>query len=404
MVWSALAQAATAATAVSDWSAIAAQAAVVNAGRGATANIDITYVHIAIYDAVNAIDGRYTPFAVTPVTPAVGASPDAATAAAAHTVLLWLFPAQQAFLDSAYTTYLLGIPAGPAKTLGIAIGNEVGNAFVTLRAGDGRNANVPYVFGSGPGVYQPTPGGAATPVTPWLAVMRPFAIESNSQFRADGPPSLTSATWADDYNETKAVGSLTSPVRTAKETEVARFYAENPGAQINRNIRAIADGSQLSTADSARFFAQVYVSLADAQITTWNSKYFYNFWRPVTAIRAGDTDDNAATEADPAWLPLVVTPSHPEYPAGHPAVTGALAHAVKEFFGTKKVEVTFTSTSVPGVAMAEHHFTSTDDIVKEVINARIFGGMHYRTSAVHGSVIARKVAQYVSTHYFLPVD
>jgi hypothetical protein len=160
----------------------------------------------------------------------------------------------------------------------------------------------------------------------------------------------------------------------------------------------------LSLVDSARFFAQMYVTIADAQITTWNSKYFYNFWRPVTAIRAGDSDDNPATDADPAWLPLVVTPGHPEYPAAHPTVSGALAHVVEEFFGTKKVNVTLTSTSVPGVALAQHHFTNTDDIIKEVIDARIYGGMHYRTSAVHGSVIARKVSHYVAEHYFQPVD
>src|SRR5262249_7943024 len=157
-----------------------------------------------------------------------------------------------------------------------------------------------------------------------------------------------------------------------------------PGAQQNRNVRLIALAHNLSLVDSARFFAQVYVTMADAQMTTWNSKYFYNFWRPVTAIRAGDTDDNPATEADPAWLPLVVTPGHPEYPGAHPTVTGALAYAVADFFGTKKVDVTLTSTSVPGVALAQHHFTNTDDIVKEIINARIYGGMHYRTSAVHG--------------------
>ena len=234
--------------------------------------------------------------------------------------------------------------------------------------------------------------------------MKTFAIESNSQFRADGPPSLTSAGWAEDFNETKDYGALTGSLRSPKQTEIALFYTENVGGQLNRNVRRVAEDQGLSLVESARFFAQVYVTIVDAQITTWNSKYFYNFWRPVTAIRAGDTDDNSATGVNPIWLPLVVTPSHPEYPGGHPTGSGALAHAVKEFFGTKKVNVTLTSTSVPGVALAEHHFDNTDDMVKEIISARIYGGMHYRTSAVHGSVIARKVASYVAKHYFLPVE
>ena len=152
------------------------------------------------------------------------------------------------------------------------------------------------------------------------------------------------------------------------------------------------------------FFAQVLVTAADALITSWDSKFFYNFWRPITAIRAADSDDNPNTEPDPAWTPLIATPCHPEYPAAHGAGTGALAHGLEQFFGTKKLEITLSSSSVPGAApYAYHLFTRTQDIVKEVIDARIYGGMHYRTSGVHGAVIANKVALYVAKHYFLPV-
>ena len=388
---------------VDDWSAIANQVIIVNAARGGTANIDFAYVYIAIYDAVNAIDGRHAVFAVRPTTSPIGASPEAATAAAAYTVLKWLFPTQEAFLTSTYNGYVAALP-GSGKAAGIAVGTEVGTALTLLRTGDGRNASVPYFFRVGPGEYQVTPGGPATPVTPWLAQMRTFAIESSSQFRADGPPDLTSAQWAEDLNETKSYGALIGSLRTPQQTANGLFYAENPGRQINRNVRRVAIDHHLSLVDSARFFAQVYVTIADAQMTTWNSKYFYNRWRPVTAIRNADIDDNPATEPDLTWLPLVVTPGHPEYPAAHPTVTGGFAFAVAEFFGTKKVDVTFTSTSVtPGVT-TELLFTSTDDIVKHVMDGRIYGGMHFRTSNVHGRTIARKVAQYVAKHYFQPVD
>lgn len=395
------------ADAVSDWSAIAYTVIVVNAARSAPAiNVDFAYVHAAIYDAVNAIDGRYSVFAVTPATSAAGASPEAATAAAAYMVLKGLFPTQQAFLGSTYSIYIGNIPDSSAKSRGITVGTEVATAFLVLRANDGRNANVPYVFGSGSGVYQITPGAPpppATPLNPWIAEMKPFAVLSPSQFRADGPPNLTSALWAEDFNEVKAYGGLNGSLRSPEQTEIGRFYQENPGAQMNRNIRLFAAAQGLKLADNARLFAQLYVTIADALITCWNSKFYFNFWRPVTAIRAADTDGNDLTEPDATWLPLVPTPNHPEYPAAHGSLTGALAYALEDFFGTKKLTVTLTSTSVPGVAMTQHTFTKTQDLVKEIIDARIYGGMHYRTSGVHGVVIAKKVAHWVSQHYFRPV-
>lgn len=391
---------------VDDWNAIATQVIVVNAARPATAAmVDFAYVQIAIYDAVNAIDGRYSVFAVQPLSSPVGGSPDAAAATAAYLTLKWLFPTQQAYLDGVYASYMAAIPPGGPKTIGAVVGTEVANAFTTLRMGDGRNANVPYFFSSGPGSYQLTPGCPPSPATPWVAQMKPFAIESASQFRADGPPSLTSAQWAEDLNEVKAYGALSGSLRTPEQTAIGLFYTENPGAQFSRNVRLIATSHELSVADSARLFAQIFVTAADSLITAWDSKYYYNFWRPFTAIRAADTDDNPATDPDPTWTPLVATPCHPEYPAAHGAGTGALAHALEQFFGTKKVDVTLTSTAVPGaVPYAYHHFSKTQDIIKEIIDARIYGGMHYRTSGVHGTVIANKVAHYVAKHYFRPVQ
>jgi hypothetical protein len=394
------------ADAVSDWSLIANTVVITNAAtRPPASMIDFAYVHAAIYDAVNAIDGRHSVFSVAPSTAPVGASPEAATAAAAYTMLKALYPAQQAFLDTVYANYLLSIPPGIAQTRGIAVGAEVAAAFIAVRTGDGRNANVPYVFGSGPGVYQSTPGAPPPPITPffpWIAQMRPFSLHSPSQFRADGPPNLTSAQWAEDFNEVKAFGGLNGSLRTPEQTAIGWFYVENPGLQINRNLRGIAAAHGLSIADSARFFAQTYVSIADSLITCWDSKYYYNFWRPVTAIRNADSDGNSQTESDISWSPLAATPAHPEYPAAHGCVTSALAHSLEDFFGDQQLNVTLTSTSVPGMPLAARTFARPHDMIAEVIDARVYSGFHYRTSGVHGNVIGKKVAKWISKHYFLP--
>jgi len=416
---------------VSHWSGIAKTVIIDMAARGGSpAAVDFAYVHAAIYDAVNAIDKRYTVFAVNPTTFPDGASEPAAVAAAAATILKALFTAsaQQAFVDAQYAAYVGLIPAGDAKTRGIAVGTEVANAFLAQRnpgprqdlGQDGRNASCAtdvrlcYTFGAGPGVYQLTPGASSDPnVTPaaqWVGILKPFAVVSQSQFRADGPPNLTSAQWADDYDEVKRFGAATGSSRTQEQTDTGWFYTDNPGAYGNRIIRQIAADQHLALADSARFFAQTYVTLADTFVNCWDSKRFYNFWRPVTAIRAGDTDGNDATEPDPLWLPLALTPNHQEYPSAHGCFTGAIINAVENFFGTKKITLRFTACSVPGHPCTAagggvtHTFHRTQDALKEVIDGRIYGGMHYRTSVVHGIVMSNKVAHWISKRYFLPVD
>ena len=387
---------------LTDWSTIAQTAIVTNAGRPPSGTIiDVTYVFAAVYDAVNSIDGRYAPYAVS-VSASPSASKDAATVAAAHHVLNTFYPTQQAFLAAAYAASMAAIPAGPARDQGTAVGVQVATAFLALRANDGRNAVVPYIFGSGPGVYQLTPGAPAppaSPATPWVAKMKPFALETASQFRAEGPPDLTSARWTDDYNEVKAYGVLTGSSRTDEQTEIGRFYAEHPGAQLIRNLRNFVATQPLGLADRARLLAILHISAADALIAVFDSKYYYNFWRPVTAIVAGDTDGNDATEEDGSWVALAPTPNHPEYPAAHGAVSTAYAESLRHFFGTKRVTISLTST----VTGTTHTFHNTDEIIKEIIAARIYGGMHYRTSGVHGSVIGRKVAHWINKHYFQPV-
>jgi hypothetical protein len=419
---------------VSYWSAIAKTVIIDMAARGGSpAAVDFAYVHAAIYDAVNAIDQRYTVFAVSPTTFPDGASEPAAVAAAARTILNALFtvPAQQAYVDAQYAAYIGLIPAGDAKTRGIAVGTEVANAFLALRnpgprqdlGQDGRNANCAsdarlcYTFGAGPGVYQVTPGASddpnVTPAAQWVGILKPFAVQSQSQFRADGPPNLTSAQWAADYNETKLFGAATGSARTQEQTDIGWYYTDNPGAYGNRIIRQIAADQDLELADSARYFAQTYITLADTFVNCWDSKRYYNFWRPVTAIRAGDTDGNDATERDPSWSPLALTPNHQEYPSAHGCFTGSVMNAAEHFFGTKKLTLNLTACSVPGHPCSStttgaggvtHTFDRTQDALKEVIEGRIYGGMHYRTSVVHGEVMSNKVAHYVAKHYFLPLE
>lgn len=380
----------TQASVITDWNATASTAIVTNAGRNPPSSIvDFAYVNIAIYDAVNAIDGRYSVFAALPATATAGASEEAAAIMAAYTVLRTFFPSQSMFLDGRRDASLAAIPDGDSKTRGKAIGAEVANAFLAQRAGDGRNAPITYTPGTGPAAWQPTPPAFAAAATPWVGQMRPFTMNSSSQFRADPPPALDSATWLADLNETKAYGAIDSVVRTPEETEIGRFYTEQTGAQYNRGLRQFAAAQNFSLPDEARFMAQFSVASADAIIAVFESKYYYGRVRPVTYIRATD---------DPAWTPLAITPNHPEYPAAHGSFTGALAETLRQFLGTKEVTLTLSST----VTNTSRTFANTDDLVKEIIVGRIYGGMHFRTSVIEGKVMGTKVAKWVAKHYFLP--
>lgn len=379
------------------------------------ASVDLAYVHIVMYDAIMAIEGGHTPFAVALTGVHPGASSAAAASAAAYTVLVnkvytpLAFPSVQAAIAAQYASALAQIPDGPAKTDGIAVGEAVATQFVAQRAGDGLNASVPYTFlPPGPGVYQRTPGPPPTfayagPATPWLARFRPFTLLSPSQFHADGPPALGSEQWAEDFNEVKAYGAATGSLRTPEQDQIGLFYGpENPAFQVGRTLRFLAATNALTLAESARFFALEYVTIADAFVGCWESKYAYSFWRPVTAIRQADTDGNDATLADASWSPQVVTPGHPEYPSAHGCLTGAYASAIAEFFGTKRLPVRLFSRTAPLRPYVD--FDSTDDVIREIIDARVYNGVHYRTSVVHGVVLARKVSHWVAKNYFRPVE
>jgi hypothetical protein len=355
------------------------------------------YMGIAVYDSVMAIDGGYRPFAVDVDAPR-GASAQAAVAAAAHGILAHYLPAQApTILDPAYTASLATIPDGKAKTDGIALGVEVADTLMAQRAGDGFRAPVTYTPPNPPipGVWIPT--APTPPIAPYAALMRPFSLESADQFRPDGPPALDSKKWARDYNEVKEIGSSTSTTRTAEQTLAARFWGEPPVQQAHGSFRKFVLDHELDVVNAARFMAMVSVVEADAIIACFDAKYHYAFWRPITAIRAGDTDDNPATVADPTWSTLLAaTPNHPEYPSAHSCVTPAGGRAIARFLGTKKID--FTVPSLTG--LGDRHFDRLRDLQYEVSNARIWGGIHYRTSIEDGIKIAKKTANQVLGHHF----
>lgn len=386
---------------VTDWNEIGATTVLASlpAERG-SAGLDLSLVHIAMYDTINTIMPRFRPFLPwQPVTNPRGASPEAAAATAAFGVLRYNFPSRATALDASYAASLATIPNGNAKTLGVTLGSEIAQNVINWRMNDGRFAVVPYTFGSGPGVYQATPPGPPSPVNTAAPLLRPLALKDLGQFRAYGPPGLRSETYTLDYNETQLMGSSTSTARSAAQTEIALFHTENPNLFWSRNLRNFTAGLGLNLLDHARLMAMLFVSLGDAGNACFDSKYTYNFWRPVTAIRAGDTDDNSNTVPDAAWFPLANTPPHPEYPAAHGCVSGAVAEVIRSELG-EKLSFTFNSTVANTTV---HQFAGPDALVSEIINARVYGGMHFRNSVQQGVRLGRKVGDWVEDNYFQPL-
>jgi hypothetical protein len=394
---------------VTDWSAIA-QNAIVTVGKQPIqrSQLWMTLVHVAIYDGVMSITPEYEQFKVTPahLRPA---SPDAAAVAAAHGVLIRLLPDQQVALDAAQETSLAAIPDGVRKDNGILIGEEVASRLLEIH--DGVIPAVAYTPASDPGAWQPTPPAYANALLPGFARVTPFALDSPWQFRPGPPPALSSSLWTRDYNEVKALGCApldlwgigvgcpaASIARTDEQTEIGRFYTEHAVTQYSRAFRRYAIENSLDLQQTARFFAMADTAILDSQIACWDAKYTYNFWRPVTAIRAGDTDGNPDTVPDPAWIGLAITPAHPEYPAAHGCWTSATATILEAFNGTNMVHFVLDS----AITGTTHVFENTDYLRAEIINARVYGGMHYRNSVEVGATMGEQVAHWVADFFFRP--
>jgi len=390
------------ADAVLDWNAHAADA-IVAVGRQVPpqALIRLAMVHLAIYDAVNAIEGFPFESYLDVPTVALPASADAAAATAAHDVLVALLPLQAADLDAKYAASLAALPDDLARANGIAVGHRAASAILNARAHDGRDPSVNYVPGSGPGIWVPTPPAFLAAQAPETAFVQPFALHGPSQFRPDPPPDLSSKEWARDYDEIKALGPAVGSSRTAEQSDIARFWSDNPPLQWNRAWRALSVAKGLGLADNARYFAMLTTASADALIACWDAKYFYNFWRPVTAIRAGDSDGNPNTAPDPTWIGLIVTPNHPEYPAAHGCFSAASTQTLQRFFGTDEVAFSIDSAAV-GVVNPVRSYVRLSDALTEVLEARIYGGMHYRNSTRVGAHIGKQVARFTARHFFRP--
>jgi hypothetical protein len=352
-------------------------------------------VHAAMYDAAIAIAGTHRPLVVTPTAPIEGASQDAAVMAAAYGVLKGLFPSRSAVYQPPYDTMLAAIPDGVAKTRGLAVGASVAAGILAWRANDGRAVVLPLpVSGTQPGEYRDL-----NAPTPWFRLVRPYTLTSAAQFRADGPPALSSDTYADDVNETQDWGGTTSPLRTPEQTGAARFHSEPVNFYWTRNLRQFAR-SQPKLADNARLMAQLWVALADSAIGCFDAKWYYLRWRPVQAIRLADTDGNDRTNADPTWAEAVPTAPHPEYPASPACVAASVAETLSTFYGTRKVVFTFDST----VTASTQHYQSVDEMETEHKVPHLWAGTQFRTSLVHGAIMGAKTSRWVAKHHFTPQE
>lgn len=386
--------------AIVHWSGIAESAISAPTTQGgplrppASSTVLAGMVHAAMYDAVAATDEGLRPFA-TSVSAPPGASADAAVAKAARDVLVTRVPGQANTVQTAYDAYIAAIPAGPARDDGIAVGAAAAAGMLAARAGDHFDDVVPYVQPTpGPGVFEPIAAGVINPVPPptpvdvKLGYVRPFTYETPA-FRPPAPYDLTSKKYAEDVAELKDLGRNTSASRTAAMTETVRFFTDPTYVQFSRGLRGLIDAEGLDLRESARLLGYTWVALGDTMIACFEAKYHYMFWRPNHAIQRADTDGNPDTSPDATWLPLV-TGNHPEYPSGHACFTAGFTTALKRYFGNKHVGLTLTST----VTGATRSYDNLDDLVADVQDARVWGGLHYRTTMIETASYFPRIARY----------
>ena len=386
-----------AADVVTDWNVIAGNITFAASLPPPPAYRTLAMVPTAVYEAVNAITKRYPPDRVT-LNAVPDASVPAAVAAANRAMLSRLVPSQQAAIDKAYGSALASIADGPAKAAGIAVGEQAAAAVLAWRADDGAGTSERYRPATTAGVYVPT----TIPAAPQWPQRKPWVMTSCDQFRPGPPPALASEVWARDYNEIKAVGGKNSATRTLAQTEVARFWEATAPTLYFPVVRSVANLPGREVTQNARLLAIAGEAMDDALIAVFDAKYYYNFWRPVTAIRNGDIDGNDATELDAGWLPFIDTPMHPEYPCAHCILSGAIGGVLVAEIGTGATPtLSTTSPTAPGVV---HSWTSIDDFVLEVANARIYDGVHYRNSAEVGTAMGKKIGALTAANALRPAN
>jgi PAP2 superfamily len=355
---------------------------------------------IAVYDAVNAIVGGHEPYLFQPRAPR-GASPDAAAAAAARTALLALLPSQQQAIDAKYQDSLSQIGAGPRVEQGVQVGEQAAREILAARANDGATATPPtFVPQAGPGEYQLTPPNFQQPVFTHWAAVKPFALGSASQFRPPAPPAVTSARYTDDFDEVKSLGELNSTTRSPEQTTIGKFWGAGPVQNVWNQIAQMAALQYHDTlAQNARMFALLDTSLADGVIALYDAKYAYHRWRPVTAVRAADTDGNPDTAGDANWTPLATTALDPSYPGAHAEISQSAAITLRDFFGSDRAQLALTNASLPGVVRSFDSFSQAAD---EAAVSRIFAGQHFRYDEDAGQALGDEVGDFVSDHLLAP--
>jgi hypothetical protein len=406
--------------AVTEWNLIAVTTLIALPGPAGgappAAQIHMGMVQGAVYDAVNATEPKHhRPYLLSRRFSAK-ASQEAAVATAAYGVLSNIvstvpasigFPNRATLLASLATQYAASIAAmadSPFKTQGIAAGNAAAEAMIAARQDDGRFGPSPWVSNPAPGHWQPLLNAAGAPIldpTPWVGNVKPFLLQSSSQFRTAGPQPLTSAAWAADFNEVKALGAVNSTTRTPEQTHIALWWQSTPVATWNAVSRDLVGDPayNVGLVDSARLFAMQNLSAADAAINCWNDKYHFDFWRPWNAIPRAAEDGNAATEPDPSWTALITAP-YPSHPSGHLCLDAAHLGVMEIFFGTDDIAFGATSIPFPGEIRS---FTSLSQALLEIVEARIWAGLHYRTADVQARILGRNVVDYMAMNYFQPV-
>ncbi len=382
---------------VTDWNEITLDAIRADKTAPPRASRFLAMVHVAVYDAVNGVNPTHQSYQVSPAAPA-NASAEAAAVAAAHAVLVAAYPAQAAKFDTARDQSLSAISDGTAKDDGVTWGESVAAAVLASRAHDGATLVVAYTPGTDPGDWVPTPPLFAAAALPQWPYVTPFGLASGSQFRPDGPPALDSTEYAEAFNEVKEIGRVDSTTRTADQTEIARFWVNGPGTATppghwNSIAQIIAEQEGNTLEDNARLFALLNIAQADAAIVSWDAKYTYNNWRPVTAIPAAETDGNDATEADQDWLPLIPTPAFPDYTSGHSTFSGAASKVLEAFFGTDDIAFQTSSDGLPGVTRSYDSFSQAAD---ESGKSRVYGGIHWQFSNADGLSTGRAVGEHVA--------
>ncbi len=367
---------------------------------------NLAILHVAIYDAVNGIRQTHESYLVKGRAPR-GASVVAAASTAARLTLGSLYPADRARFDALDASVLSAIGAGEARQRGIAWGTRVAGEILAARANDGSTATAPFPGSEEPGQWRPTVsfGGIVRPaLLPLWGQVRPFALRDGAQFQPPPPPRLHTHRYASDVNLLQRIGGLDSTARTVEQTEIARFWAYGPGTATpaghwNQIAQSVARSEGTSLAGNARLFALLNIAMADAAIVSWDCKYLYNFWRPITAIQLADTDGNPLTHTDSAWQPLLPTPPFPEYTSGHSTFSGAAAAVLARFHGRDRLGFSVGSDDLPGVA---RFYDSFSDAALESGASRIYGGIHFPSANQHGLLSGARTGIYVTRHFLRP--